>query len=201
MCFGCKKFGHFRSECPLEKKEIKKKKKAYVAIWDDSDSSSDEESQDEKANICLMAQEEEEENEVSITDFSDLPYDDLLDAFIELMNESKLLAEKLNNTKSLHKDLTEKFNESSIISANLKSENSLLSSKINELNDLHAENLRLKSENSMLNFKLNDLVNSMDDLNEFDVQSVKCKNEELKTENLNLLNQISTLQTQRHNAS
>ena len=43
-CYGCKKLGHLRSECPLNKKgkkdKDKKKKKAMVATWSDSDSSS-----------------------------------------------------------------------------------------------------------------------------------------------------------------
>ena len=55
-CYGCKKIGHYKNECPQLKKAIKSnKKKAMVAFWGGSDiSSSDlEEENEEVANLCF----------------------------------------------------------------------------------------------------------------------------------------------------
>ncbi|EOY03452.1 Cysteine-rich RLK (RECEPTOR-like protein kinase) 8 [Theobroma cacao] len=68
-CFKCKKPRHFKSECPLLKKETPKKnkrsKKAMVAAtWSDKDTSSseaEEEKAEERANLCLMALDDESE--------------------------------------------------------------------------------------------------------------------------------------------
>ena len=49
------------------------------------------------------------------------------------MHDSTLLAKRLNNIKSLHKNLNKKHHESSKVIASLKSENSQLTSKLNEM--------------------------------------------------------------------
>ena len=43
ICFGCNRSGHLRIDCSLEKKMLRKKKKALLAVWDDSDISSSKE--------------------------------------------------------------------------------------------------------------------------------------------------------------
>ncbi|XP_027192431.1 uncharacterized protein [Cicer arietinum] len=66
ICFGCNKQGHYKTECPLNKKVPKKfpfKKKSMMATWDESDESETE--KPEKANLCLMADIEETEVHVS----------------------------------------------------------------------------------------------------------------------------------------
>ena len=83
-----------------------------------------------------MALEWKEEAEVSAiehSDFFDLSYDELLEAFHELMHDSTFIAKRLNNMKSMHKSLNEKYYESSNIISSLKIENSLLTSKLNEM--------------------------------------------------------------------
>ena len=103
------------TECPLEKKEPKRKK-AYATTWDDYVSSSEEDENEEIANLRFMALEGEEETEVNIIehcDFSDLSYNKLLESFHELMHDSTSLAKKLNNMKSMHRNLNKKYHESS----------------------------------------------------------------------------------------
>ena len=59
ICYKCRKLKYFRTECPIEKKESKRKK-AYVAMWDDCDSSFEEEEIKEVVILCFMALEGEE---------------------------------------------------------------------------------------------------------------------------------------------
>ena len=40
--YECKKLGYFRVECPLLKKEFRKKRKAFMTTWSDSGESSSE---------------------------------------------------------------------------------------------------------------------------------------------------------------
>ena len=94
-----------------------------MTTWDDSDSSFEEEQTEERANLCLMAHEGEEEQEISSiepTDYLDLSYDELLEAFHEFMHDSTILAKKLINMKFMHKNLNEKHNENSKVIATLK---------------------------------------------------------------------------------
>ena len=61
--------------------------------------------------MSLEGEEESEVNQIKHSDFFDLSYDELLDAFHELMHDSTLLAKWLNNMKSMHKNLNEKYHE------------------------------------------------------------------------------------------
>jgi len=85
VCYGCKKPGHFKSECLDEveekeekekKKKFSKKKKSLMSTWEDLDSSSSD--SDEEAHICFMADEAEgsmsddSNNEVDFTDIGSL---------------------------------------------------------------------------------------------------------------------------------
>lgn len=79
-CYKCGKKGHMKNECPMNKKEFKRK--AFKATWDDtsdSEDSSDEEK--EMASLCLMANNEEVMELNSLNDDSDVNYDDLFDMF------------------------------------------------------------------------------------------------------------------------
>ena len=57
-CYGCKKIGHLKYECPQLKKATKSnKKKAMVALWGGSDissSDSEEEENEEFTNLYFM---------------------------------------------------------------------------------------------------------------------------------------------------
>ena len=105
-CFGCGKQGHFKSECPELKKDAKKKKKkALMSIWEDLENdSSDEDDYEAKevANLCFMAN---QENEVSPSNMS---YDELLNAFDDLLVDSKMMLSKYANLKKQNELLTSK---------------------------------------------------------------------------------------------
>ena len=128
VCYGCKKPGHYKTKCLLEKKESKRKK-AYAATWDDFVSSSKEDENKEMANPYFMALKGEEETKVNIIEhsyFSDLSYNKLLEPFHELVHDFTSLTKRLNNMKSMHKNLNKKYPKSSNVISTLKSKNSLL---------------------------------------------------------------------------
>ncbi|GAV87563.1 LOW QUALITY PROTEIN: zf-CCHC domain-containing protein/UBN2 domain-containing protein [Cephalotus follicularis] len=106
-CYECNKLGHYKSDCPKLKKnkEHSKKKKEMMATWSDSDNSSfDEESDGEVANIAFIAFENEEENQVHFsTCFS---FDELQDAYDELVEYSENLSLKHSSLKKLNNALT-----------------------------------------------------------------------------------------------
>nr|KYP31843.1 Retrovirus-related Pol polyprotein from transposon TNT 1-94 [Cajanus cajan] len=96
-CFECGKPGHMKAECPnlLKKQQGEKKfkkngkgKKAYIA-WEDNDSNTlSDESKCEKNNLCLMAG-TEQDTIVSDSDLeSNLDYDQLQEAFIQIHEEA-----------------------------------------------------------------------------------------------------------------
>ena len=58
-CFGCNKLGHYKNECPLNKKGQKKSPYSKsMFTWDDLEEPKDE---DTEANMVLMANSESEE--------------------------------------------------------------------------------------------------------------------------------------------
>jgi hypothetical protein len=112
-CFKCRKPGHMKVDCPLNKKEWsnkKEKKKAMLAAWgsdSDESSSSDEEAQ-EVANLCLMAMEEkiEEVNDPLNDIVSQLElqnaFDELIEEFDKVCCKNKALKKIVSSlTKSL----------------------------------------------------------------------------------------------------
>jgi len=85
ICYGCKKSGHFKLECPdqVEEKEEKEKKKKFskkknilMSTWKDLDSSNSD--SEEETNIGLMANmtdnsmSKDSDNEVYFTDIDSL---------------------------------------------------------------------------------------------------------------------------------
>ena len=157
-------------------------------MWDDCDSSPKEEKIEEVENLCSMALDEEEQevNQIKFSDFFELSHDELLEAFHEPMHDSTSLEKRLNNMKSMHKSLNEKYHESSNIISSLKIKNSLLTSKLNKIssntNDhtekdsltnsmkCHLKKLKdeirsLKSENYILTSRLQNLDDISNNLN------------------------------------
>ncbi|WJX46325.1 hypothetical protein P8452_33140 [Trifolium repens] len=52
-CYGCDQFGHYKNECPKQRKPPFKKK-SMMATWDETDEESEEEHEEQTANVCLM---------------------------------------------------------------------------------------------------------------------------------------------------
>ena len=90
ICYECRKPSHYRLNYSLLKKNHKKKKKAFVAIWSDSEESSSEDEQQEEANLCLMAH----DDEVNFESSFDFIFEELYNAFNELMTDYKKLGKK-----------------------------------------------------------------------------------------------------------
>lgn len=152
----CNKHGHFKPEYPQLKRRRKRSKEAVAVptiLSGREESSSNEKSDiEERADMCLMTQ-EEDTNEVSTSEFT---FDELLDAFHELMNEFRKLGAKNNVLKKMVSSLT----------------------KGNEV--LKSENETLKKENEILKEKVKDLDTSLvsfvkekENLNTF-VEKQKC---------------------------
>ncbi|XP_073220723.1 uncharacterized protein [Cicer arietinum] len=93
-CYGCNNMGHYKTECPLNKRNSRKfpyKNKSMMITWDDSDESSSEQEKEEEANLCLMAKSENEK--VSISDLC--PNCEKLEVeFDSLLNDSYTLSQK-----------------------------------------------------------------------------------------------------------
>ncbi|GAV58131.1 hypothetical protein CFOL_v3_01665 [Cephalotus follicularis] len=158
ICYECNKLGHYKIDYPKLKKnkEHSKKKKAMMATWSDNDdSSSDEESDGKVANIAFMAIENEEENEVHLSTY--FSFDELQDAYDELVEYSENLSLKHSALKKLNNALTCKIEE-------LKT-NALELEKYKErANSLEKENESLKLEIDALKKTFLKFSNSSDKL-------------------------------------
>ena len=176
VCYGCNKLGHLKIDCPLDRKIFRRKKKALLVGWDDSDTSSSEEEQhEERVNLCLMVHEDSKE-EVSNENLLDFTFDELLDAFHELMHDSTKLAKKLNDMKIMHRNANTQLTEAHAEIEKLKSENKVLTSNVHEesniekdkfkteINELNETIKDLKHENSELKDKIVDLTSSTTNL-------------------------------------
>ena len=89
---------------------------------------------------------EDNEDEVSSNDFLDFTFEELLEAFYELMHDSTLIAKKLNDMKIIHKDLNDKLNTAHTNAKILKSENSVFSSRLHELSNNNNEHVKLDND-------------------------------------------------------
>jgi hypothetical protein len=143
-CFECHKPGHYKSDCPRLKKEIKKfKRKALKVTWDDSEGSESEqeESDNDMANFCLMAKEDE-------VSFSNIESNDELHSYEELQDAYDELC---GNSIKLHaKYITLKKKEMRFCNeiVTLKNENENLLKYIYNLTSKIKSSMALEEENT-----------------------------------------------------
>jgi hypothetical protein len=164
-CYGCDQFGHYKNECPNQKKPFFKKK-SMMATWDESDEESEEEKEEQQANVCLMTHSINEEVNTEPCSschktehmFDNLLYDTQLlkqkngklrdevtkanEERDEYKSQNIILHKMLENMQNTHKDMSKQIveirkNQNILECSKLKEENVLLKSKVSELeNDL-----------------------------------------------------------------
>jgi hypothetical protein len=101
-CFGCNKLGHYKNECPLNKKTQKKSPYSKsMFTWDDLEEPKDE---DTEANMVLMANSENEE--VILFDQPQV-YKELENKFDSLLFDSNFLTNKCHSLQKEISDLKE----------------------------------------------------------------------------------------------
>jgi len=144
ICYGCKKPGHFKLECPdqveeKEKKEKKKrfskKKKSFMSTWEDLDSSSSD--SEEEANIGLMTNVvdnsmlEDSDNKVDFTDI-----DSLRLTYQEAISNNGMIASAYKTMKRNYKNACKEI--------------VLMQQEKASLNDISLENTKLLQEKERL---------------------------------------------------
>jgi cell division protein FtsB len=174
ICYRCKKPGHMKWDCPLRRtpKEKKTSKRAYGA-WTDEDESDDEASDvEEVANLCFMAIDDGTQDEVISPPSLTYTFEELQEAFDELLDNFKIIRAK---NVSLKKSMSK-----------LTSENDQMKHDLNalhdELNLYKTENDSVKNENIALTIELRDTKQSM----RSKLDDTPKENELLKNENANL---------------
>jgi len=138
-CYGYGKSRHVKADCPNSKKSEEKKgrkffkKKTFIA-WEDnaSSTSNSSDSDNEEANLFLMANHDDSDNEVSST-CNGNDYDDLYDAFQQLLVKSSKLDTAHRKLKYDFKDLQSKFEKSLKEEEILKNKISILETKKKKL--------------------------------------------------------------------
>ena len=132
--FDYNKQGHFKSECPDLKKDVKKKKKkALMSTWEDFENDTSDEDEDEAkeaANLWFMGNQEDEVSPCHMT------YDDLLNTFDDLLVDSEMMLSKYASSKKQNELLDNKrnkfkskltiFENKELTSLDLKVENDVL---------------------------------------------------------------------------
>jgi len=137
-CYGCGETGHVKADCPNSKKSEEKKgkkffkQKAYIA-WEDNapSTSNSSDSDNEEANLYLMANHDDSDSEVS-SNCNENDYDDLYDAFQQLLVKSSKLDTAHRKLKFDFKDLQSKFEKSVEEEEILKNKISILENKEKE---------------------------------------------------------------------
>jgi len=127
-CYKCGKPGHYKPDCPMNKKtkekdsykshkKPSKPRRAYIAWESDSDSSDDESSsdEDENANLCLSAHQKNKKKQVRHAKYeksSSMSHHELQTAFDTLHYEAKEAFKRLASNKKFFSHLEHKIQES-----------------------------------------------------------------------------------------
>ncbi|XP_058775330.1 uncharacterized protein LOC131649593 [Vicia villosa] len=155
-CFGCNKVGHFKTECPQQKRFVKGtpfKKKSMMASWDDSENSNSD-TDEEEANLCLMTTSDSEVSPLITCNTChemNFMFDNLLEDSNLLTQKCLFQKEQISNLIKEKEDLKRTNDKQSITITNLCNAHSSLSSKqkvlIEKSNLPKIETLENKIEN------------------------------------------------------
>lgn len=162
-CFGCNKPGHYKSECPLEKRNKPQfQKRSLLATWDDADNSN-EGIEDEEANLCLMAKDNTEEvifsNSCSSCKKVEIFFDNLLKDSETLSQKCLLQRNQLIEIKKQNEELQKRNEEYLQTIQNLKLANLNLSEQKEVLKETPLETF--EEENDLLKVQVEELTNDI----------------------------------------
>ena len=133
LCYKCKKSGYFKADYPNLKKSYKEiKKKAIVAAQSDNNKSISDEENKNVVNLCLMAQDDEVTFELVL----DFTFDELQDAFYNLLDEFRKISLKNKSLKIKNEALSKEKKEIIQSSKLLMEENKSLKKEVEKLKSL-----------------------------------------------------------------
>ncbi|KAF7834770.1 zf-CCHC domain-containing protein [Senna tora] len=166
-CYECNKPGHIKAECPQLKSGRDKRKGLLSTRSDDDFPEDDEESkespQKETANLCLMPRDGETEKESEVTE-TNPSFDELLETYNNLLEDSLKILEKYGELKVSHSKDLKAF-------GSIKLEKEALEEKIKSMEKeysmsaLITENRKLKATIDKLNHDLEQFVKGEEKLN------------------------------------
>ncbi|KAF7811885.1 Retrovirus-related Pol polyprotein from transposon TNT 1-94 [Senna tora] len=164
-CYVCNKPGHIKAECPQLKGG---KRKGLLSTWsDDEFPEDDEEVKDsprkETSNLCLMAKESEDEQQIEVTE-TNLPFDELLETYNNLLKDSRKVLEKYGELKISHSKVLKAFGAVKLEKEALEEKIKLMEEEF-AMSALITENRKLKATIDKLNYDLEQFVKGEEILN------------------------------------
>ncbi|KAF7827017.1 zf-CCHC domain-containing protein/UBN2 domain-containing protein [Senna tora] len=164
-CYECNKPGHIKVECPQLKGG---ERKGLLSTWSDDEFLEDDEeakdsSRKETANLYLMAKESEDEHQTEVTE-TNLHFDELLETYNNVLEDSMKVLEKYGELKVSHSKVLKTYGA-------VKLEKEVLEEKIKLMEEEFAmsaliiENRKLKATIDKLNYDLEQFVKGEENLN------------------------------------
>ncbi|KAF7810519.1 protein CROWDED NUCLEI 4-like [Senna tora] len=119
--------------------------------------------QQETANFCLMAKETEEEGEIEVTEYNP-HFDELLESYNNLLEDSRKVVEKYSELKVSHSKVLKAFGKMKIEKEALEEKFRLIEDEYS-MTALITENKKLKATIDKLNYDLGKFVRGEENLN------------------------------------
>jgi len=117
-CYRCNNKGHYKNECPLNKKNQKSPYKKFALItWDNLEETQAEEEEEEEANICLMANSDNEEVFLFDKPLLNTELENTIDG---LLFDSNFLTNKCHSLQKEINDLKEEREKLKIVNKDQK---------------------------------------------------------------------------------
>jgi len=162
-CYGCNKQGHYKNECPLNKKAQKSPyKKSALYTWDDLEEPQTDEG--EEANICLMANTDNEEvilfDKPSSNKELEYTIDNLLSDSNFLTNKCYSLQKEIKDSKEEKEKLQTMNNDQKKVIQSLQDSYFQAAEKLKEFSK-NQNSLNTNHENSSLKNEVKRLRNDL----------------------------------------